>query len=156
MTTSKVISRYSPVMPHIYQMDTIIALNNGVAVWNLMWLALEFSKGVNFGSKRGAQIPKMAWRTVNCLTRTGEYINPFSPESGNEEVIADLLAGPAADFVYWLEVAPKALIARLPMTELLGPTWIKTARSRVATCADHPGGTVELAEVRSLLAKFML
>lgn len=146
---------YCPHNADEYGMGTILDLSNGTAVWNLMWLALDFEEGVSFAPPHNVKIPQAAWRTVHCRADTCVFVNPFSPTGGHPELVADKLYQPPLAFVDWAESLPAGHLDRLPITQLLGSGWLATAKRRIDTCAATFAAP-SLDTVQGLLAKFRL
>lgn len=116
--------------------------------WNLLWLTIDFSKPIPLAG-HSENVMVDAWRSVACLTTTGEWHNPHLPPAGR--VVADLLRGSPYAFFEW---ASTSKIARkLPIVNDYDE-WVKTMERRLATCQPHPDDGYYTASV-DIGAKFM-
>lgn len=118
--------------------------------WNLLWLTLDFGSQFPF-TGYADDVMSNAWRSVACLTETGEWHNPYLPPAGR--LVADLLRGSPYAFFEW---ASTSLIARkLPIVNDYD-VWIKTMERRLATCQPHPDDAYYTTKADAgAFAKFM-
>lgn len=118
--------------------------------WNLLWLTIDFNKPNPFAD-HSENVMADAWRSVSCLTTSGEWHNPHLPPAGR--VVADLLRGSPYAFFEW---ASTSLIARrLPIAGDY-KAWIKMMETRLDTCQPHPDDVYyTTAADAGVFAKFM-
>ncbi len=119
--------------------------------WNLQWLTLGFGTPTPFAGHEDDDIMVHTWRSVSCLTETGEWHNPHSPPAGR--VVAELLRGSPYAFFEW---ATTSKIARkLPIAKDYN-AWIKTMERRLQVCVPHPDDVYYTTKADAgVFAKFM-